>query len=618
MNNYKTYLFKESGNHLYRMKDEDTRNMWNNQSLVISSTHIKDFFDFYLQDLKITPKELMENSDSSRFIEIFYNIHYQRFEQRKEWINTFEETIVNNPIFFKEALKTCLTSHSTLLNNSYPDDIKNHYLEENKQLFEQLVKKGKEAGSFNHISQADLSTSYSLYKTILEQEGVFKSDFSFSKLIDSLKPVPNNRRSDENKFFQTYIVDVIEFLKDKPEKMQEILKDNIILKNFVTEILTVNDPANFELQSSFVSDLIKKEQQFRSIINEENKKPFYNNFRDLVPLYFNSLNHTEKQSLFNDHHYGFNNSKISENYGAKATHWLGLFMADDKSSPADFDTFDLVLTKQKEIGKKIEIEDMNEFCSRAQVAFIAKHIEYDTLQVQRGVGTKENEIIDYLHERLRDTSFTINPKNQYASDDIGNLEKVYKFIIEKDGESLSLIKDKINLNAERLIKELFAGDTYNKTKYVDLLAQTLNRFECPESLKVITEKGYAWDLEVNKKISGKKTTYIPQPFVFTLIEATSPQTFEWFLNSPQLEELANIKYKNKNIVEHLSTQPKFDNYLNILAENPLGFKKLVLENKKTLRKLSNSENENVKKTTVFIKMEDKLPAKEVKSKPLKI
>lgn len=618
MNNYKSYLLEESGNHFYRMKDEDSQSVWGNQSLTIKSTYIQDFFDFYLKELKLTPQELMEKSDSSRFIEVFYNPYYQKFEQRKEWIQIFEDVMIKNSKFFKEAIKTCLNSHGNLLGDNYPESIKALYLEENKELFERLVKKGNAGGAFKNISQEDLSTSYSLYKTILEQEGVFKSDFSFSKLIDSLKPVQNNRRTNENKFFQTYIVDVIEFLKDKPEKIQDILKDKSILQNFVTEILTVNDPANFELQSSFVSALIEKEQQIRVIINEENRKSFYTNFTSLVSVYFNSLSHTEEQKIFNDNGYGFNNSRLNENYGSKASNWFAVFIADEKDKPASFDIFDLVMKKQRDLCTDISIEEMNEFCSRFQVAFLAKHIQHDELQIQRGIATKENEIIDYLHKKLNETAFTINPQNQYALEDIGNLEKVYKFIVEKDGDSLPFIKDKINLNGERLIKELFAGDTYNKTKYVDLLTQTIKRFECPEVLKTITDKGYAWNLEVNKKFSGKKTTYVSQPFVFTLIEESSPQIFEWFLKSPQLEELVKIKYKNKNIVEHLSTQPKFDDYLNILAENPVGFKKLVLENKKTLRKLSNSENENVKKTTVFIKMEDNLPPKEVKAKPLKI
>ena len=105
MNNYKKYLLEESGNHLYKMKSKDTNSLWSNQSLTVNSVYISDFFEFYLKDLKITPKELMESSDSSKFIEIFYNVNYQKFEQRKEWIKIFENVIVNDSNFFNESLK---------------------------------------------------------------------------------------------------------------------------------------------------------------------------------------------------------------------------------------------------------------------------------------------------------------------------------------------------------------------------------------------------------------------------------------------------------------------------------------------------------------------------------
>lgn len=618
MNNYKKYLLEESGNHLYRMKSKDTDSLWSNQSLTVNSVYISDFFEFYLKDLKITPKELMESSDSSKFIEIFYNVNYQKFEQRKEWIKNFENVIINDNNFFNESLKTCLSSHGDVLSNNYPESVKSHYLEENKQIFESLVRKGKDAGAFIHVKQEDLSTSYSLYKSILEKEGIFKSQFSFSNLLDSLKK--NNIK--ENRFFQTYILDIIEFLENRPEKMQEISNNKDMLKNFVLQILTISDPSNYKNQSNFVSELVKINTHVREVINEEQKKIFYTNFPQLVSIYFNSLSHDENQNLFNDDNYRFNNSKLTDNYGFKATNWLAVLVSDAKNNPADFSIFDLVLKKQIEVGTNIPFEKINEFASRIQVAFLAKHIEHNEQKLQQGLAVKENEIINYLHEKMKDTAFIINPQNSYCSEDVANLQKVYKFIKEKDGASLNFIKEKIDLNAQCLLKVIFSDDSYyyDKTNYVSLLAQTIKSFDCPEVLKTMTTRSYPWELEINKKSSTKtgKAIFIPEPFAFTIIESTSPKTFEWFLQSPQLEELAKIKYKTKNIVEHLSKNSDFNEYLNILAENSQGFKKLVLENKKTLKKLSNSENENIKKTTVFIKMEDKLPPKETKYKPLKI
>lgn len=613
MKHYKEYLFKELSNHLYKMMNKDTESFFSNQGPKIESIYIQDFIEFYTEGLKLTPTEILKamEDDVRHLSEVLYSPYFQKFEQRMNWVKIFEEDLVKNPKFFAEALKICLSLHSNLLIKNYDDKMKDVYIKENKEIFESIVRIGKENGSFKNISQNSLRTSYVLYKNILEQEGIFNSEFSFLNLKNSFI------KNDKN-FFNTYMIDSIDFIESNPEKITDIYDSVEASKKFVEELLSVKDPVIFERQSNFIFNLIKNDHKFRELVSKDGKRAICENHQDFIIPYFDSLNDLELHNIFYNHKNYINNLTLTEVYGSKAQNWISTLLEESKKAPINFEIIDCILSKML-FQNPQATEEVEFYSCRVKLYFLKIHIQDNNFKVKQGLPTKEKEIINYLEKNINSIKFDI--KNRRINEDINNFKEIYNFVKEKNIKLLPILNESVYLSAKEIIKEIFSeGNQFNKSDNIELLSQIIKDFECPEVLQYVIESNQKWDKEITIRIKNdkRKDNYIDKPFVFALIDSSSIKTFEWLLNSSQLEVLADIKYKNKGIIEHLCLKNNFEEYLNVLVESPQGFKKLVLENKKTLKKLSTSKNENIKTKTMFVKMEDNLKIKEVKNKTLKI
>ena len=227
-NQYLAYLKTELGSHLYRMVDKDRSNNYyaNQEKQSIKSVEIDGFFDFYLNTLKFTPKELVESlgGRESSLVEILYSTHYQKFEQRKSWINNFQEEIKNNTenLFFL-SFQECIKNH---VNNYDTNEIKDYYIKENFSLFKDLVNIGKEKCYFNNKNESYFHTLNKLYKDHLEQENVFSPQFNFTQLKQELTNHQPKNGDELKKYIHTYISDISEIFQSKSYVIEELAEKN--------------------------------------------------------------------------------------------------------------------------------------------------------------------------------------------------------------------------------------------------------------------------------------------------------------------------------------------------------------------------------------------------------
>ena len=615
MNTYKEYLLEQLPNHLWTMKEKDSRDNRDPLLLKIKSRYIDDFFNYYLFEVNITPKELASafKKDTRSLAEILYNPWFQEYEQRSIWIKLFEKEIAQNEDLFNSCLKQCLNMHSNLLENN-PTEKKKLEIEENFESFKHLVDIGKEAGRFKHISNESLQTSYSLYKNHLEAQGLFNSDFSFGKLLTSLEV--KNKNDEKNLYFQTYMKDIIDFLYLNSEKITEILKNDKVCKNFVTQILTVYDSANIQIQTEFIKNKLIENKEFRILVNINEKALFYKNFPQLIEKYFDILLPSETDILYSVELNNYYPSEFNSPFGTKITEWFStiLHKKDNEKKVVNLDVLDILIKKINSYG----INGVKEYSGRAKINAINNNIKY-TSEV-------DSKIINYIETNMESLFFqfysipkdkNLSKKVNYRDEDIIKLGNIYKFITEKYPSLSRSFTALANTYTKEIVAELFQSDSSQKSRF-KMIMEVINQFKNPEILSEVINNNNKWSEVFSvEKIQNNKTKYIDLPLAFAVIEGSPSETFEWFLNSPQLEELADIKHKGKNIIEYLSETPKFNNILNILSENSVAFKALVLDNKKVFKKLSNHTDERIKKTTAFLNIEEKIAPKKEDSIKIK-
>ena len=133
---------------------------------------------------------------------------------------------------------------------------------------------------------------------------------------------------------------------------------------------------------------------------------------------------------------------------------------------------------------------------------------------------------------------------------------------------------------------------------------------------------------IPKSIGKNDKTYHDYPVFFELIKITNePKIIEFFFNNENIEKCSNIKFKHKNIIQWFcdsnnltkETVTIIEKILNTLIVNSDSFQKLVLNDKKTLKLISELKSTSIDKMIDVALLEQKLPQKiEIKNKSMKI
>jgi len=604
MNKYKKYILDRLSSDLSQMESNDDSD--NYRTNTKNAEHIEGLFDFYLNEVKLSASDLANYLNNHQFLtNLLYSIYKDKYPQRENWRVLFQPALEENVTFFKDCFKECLRNHGLVINAPEGEE-KEKLLEKNLKVFQDLIEIGKRSDHFGVLSQEDLSTSYSVYQNILQKENIFKSNFEFNDFKNSLK---------HNKpYFHSFVPQAIEYFKKYPAQVETITDKS--LETFVSQIMTVKDPIYKEAQTDYLKLLIETSQPVRKLINSSYKIQMIENFQSLIPLYFEKLLPSETQGMLDYLGYQFPHVDIHDGSGLMS--WISTALNPYKNGEIngkvfkEFSTIDAFTHKLE--SNFLNSKEIQGLTARVRVYLMANNIELAKTPEQ------EQQILEYINQNIHKFDVEFSSENAKTYKDVVPFSKIWNFLEKHNSPQLDVLKNNFENHCETIAGSLKSNNYYGKRlETIDHLLRHVNNDKIAH---IISEK-YDWSDNFNvqvdvKTTKGSKTKNIEMPLLFALLSKHNVLLFSNIIKEPILSKIADVKYKNQNIVQYLSTTPKAKEYLNILSEDSNAFKKLVIDNKKTLKALSEHSDDSIQKKTIFTKMDTVLEDKSTEVKKKKI
>lgn len=604
-------------NHLYNVANQEERNLHDKQGLDVSSVIVDDFFKFYLDNLKISPEELILSiKDNSNFSDIFCSYNFQKIKEQSSWIDKFMPAIEKNTNgIFDSLFSYCLERHSHYLGYEKAEDkIHQYCLEKNTNFFKKLVEIGKNNDYFVGKNQEFFFTPHTKYKELLIEEKIIGNSFEFSQLIEALQSTKKNELSN---FLNNYSKEIVNCLCED-ENNFHILCSKGLLESFVSSFLSLKNGDSFIYQTKFIENF-SSQIEFREIFEKQSsiQKLIVKDFPETLFSIIDNLSIEEKTRVFNNT--GYDYYRISRGYNNSL---LGLYInhviSFDKEQ-INLELTDKILKEFKKFNTSIdENGNKNEKTKHSYIGLIAlvclsKKVEMNQYATEETLDFK-NKYYSFFKDSL---------KEYYDNAEIfvKSLKNVLNFLEQNDQKSYEDLNSNIMSWGKSEIEKVY--DIYQKeynyqTRFKNII-YFMKNLNCVEFLDVIEEKNLDFHKEFTveeKKDKKRVYRYLTLPFI--LIEEKPEIFLPWFLKKNNISKLAEARISKKNIVEYFLDTPQKNKVFEVLKNDLFAFRLLALENKKTYKKILLSNDADIIKLLSFEKMNDILQNKEDPKKKNKI
>jgi len=664
-NAYVNYLVSELSSHLYRMADKERQSYYDVMhsmtapGLLVNykSTHIKDFFDFYIKELEFTPQDFVNSlNDDKRLMEVLYSQYYSFLSDRAEIQEIFESVIRQNPKLFLLALNQCLDTH----HNTYEHAEKNPdnketlaQIERGTNEFKNLLEIGEYENMFRKIPRDALYTKNSLYKNLIQEKGLLEDEaFDENKLInlfDEVSMQHRNRNFEKvSEYCMFYIKDIVEKF-DSPStfnawaathinnkvnadgKTIELMGD----KEFFSLITREVNGESKDYQSQFIDRWIENPILRNGLTTGYSSDlSFLKAHPHKITTFLSKLSDEDKLSLlergrnefdFNRGHYGFVEfiNKIplenaSPIYHAEIIEKLVDFRKSRQNSDdvmTDNAFFSVVVNHL--VAKSLKIISSSslpdEEKSKAKMDVLNVYVNNSDIMISL-IHNATNSISKNIHnlennlKELRLNKKDMNLSSNFFDDleSLATMKLEYYFDKQRDPNSHNRMKNLIE-GISNSIKVVSALGIYSALDNLDLVGIKID--------KEITVSG-------SKGTRRTKTLY-DYPAIFEIVENTGDRgILSWAFQENHIVKLKEeALYKNKNIVEYFAamaedyrgSKPTIEKMFEIMMENKPVFKELVLSKKKTMKAVQELNNEFINLSLTVADLDNSL----FKNEPVK-
>ncbi len=661
-NSYFNYLLDEIHSHFYRMKDKDGSGYHNSlQNLNLGQIykpydfpHTTDFFNFYLNIMELTPKEIVQSFSNKRMEEslweLIYDGNYSFFSNRKELHEIFKEYISTNFSSYSRCLSLCLKNHlsneqssqKTIANFPQFETIYGNQKDMNAFLFNDLIKIGFSNGFIKQIDKEIFHTKNDSYKKIIEELGLLKNEqFSkeqFSKLIvESFKVRTNyynkEKLLDKLKDYQLhYVSDIFQLVKtyndyqnfaqnnlSEPIREGEIEGPHyIVIKplQFMQTFISEQNKTSRPLQSEFIKNWFGSIDVRKQIIEDKyNLEVNIKNFPEHLLTLLKETTEKEYKEIFANTNFSHLNF-TKNSYQGTHIHNIANMATTLDIPPQDFKDIINVLIKTPE-------GDTPQIFKSALLNFLAFSF-LNRLEKSKSnpedITQNKLEILKIAYNNKDIIFKSIDKDNEeFLIGQIGYIKKVHDELhFNKKALNISSQElEKIDSNLESTIKNYLLDSLKNKDNYY-YRHHSKNYVEC---FKVMVEElGSTKSLDkeffnlsflkpkLNKKGLENGQLY-DFPVIFELVQkSTTPTILSFVFQKEHLPELLNTFHHKKNLLEYtLDTTPhQILPILNVIKDDSELFKILILDNKKILRQIKTIENEEVQTLLQMMDLNQKI------------
>jgi hypothetical protein len=609
-NPYKEYFLKEHvSDQLYKTRDLDRQHLNSvHESFSSDFIYFNGFVDFCVSDLRLNNEEIVKYSNNhlDYLSEALYGYTYQSNSRRNEMINFFTPVLEKDITFFQSCLKVCLSEH--LKNKTYSkhfsEKYNNHFLEENKKIFIDLIKIGQTSQHFNKISPNVFHTLNKEYQLYMEKEEVFNSLYKIEDLISALK---NSEMI--KKYVSTYIEQIIESLSNNSEDLQKITQGENNTHCLINCLYGNKFEVDSEQYNRFLIDLTKNDE-VKKLIKAYTSNQLIENYSELVIPILEGFNEEEKVDFFTQHYINYSNYDIEK----KAGGWLNKI--SKKEQPVSNELWDYFYDNITKYSKELNGEDN---IHKFKEVFSLLLLDYCTNKNIKITPQVNDLVSKYMPILISGFSLNSNKNEQYLE----NLNVLKEFI---NPELFKKWNSKIVVKAKDELYQVFKNHneksnyaTYsskliaNLPKFLELSenyeilevlnADTLNplwkQIELTSETRVITAFS-------NKK-KHKVTHKYNYPLSFYLIEKTDGKALDWFLKDENVSNFEQVRCDKKTFMGEFGKQPGFNQLIHKIIEYPEAFKTMVLKNKISLNHMKKIDDPIIQNALSYYQMDKKLP-----------
>ena len=655
-NKYILSLEKELKSHLHSSIDNDRSEILNKNLEYGPYQNTLDIFNTFINVFQYKPEDIIsilyQHNERSYFSDLFEHYHYLNSSKR-EIFEIFKPVLNSNNIFFKDLFLR-FKSHREIEHLSETQN--SIIINENFELFKELVQIGKDNNYFNQYNEDDFYFTYKPYLNYLIDENVFKNNFDIEKLYDYLDNIKNKKsiknyhnKSQDNNFIHTYLNDIIQSYKNNPEFIQTIIDRNLeevfIEQLFLTSYKKSDidiTPENEQKLNSLVLGLLNN-SIYRNII--------FKNTTELMAIllltdysiafkeYLENIPNKDKYDIFSLTKYvskyddnTLNIEFLSNSY-YKTNDILNIFHVISKwnerfnNHKLNEELLNLFVDEVLERNSFTheQKENANLYVSSwllklydkcNNISLIKQNSFYS--QTKKEILNKDENKTLKKYSHLLTHFFKIDDKNNVVKSQL--IQDIISYIPEIFGDNLENFKKKINTNIQTAIyhqvyehytqKNIQSYSSILKKNDIQNISQLLTIFKDIPILDILDTdiekplwKECILDFPIivhTKNIKGTKSldkTIYDFPFAFSMIHASKGNNFEFFINSEsRVDNLASIKFKGKGLISALNSTQFSHKYLasliTKLSDYPYAFKKIVLSNKAAVKIINELSAEN--------------------------
>jgi hypothetical protein len=652
-NTYIDSLIKELNTHLWQAYENERENYHSitaklintGQAVNYKSVYLKDFFEFYIQELEFTPGQFISAlQNENKLIEVLFSNYTSFIEDRNEFHNVFMPTIKKDIRLFTKCLKYCLDTHHSFYQNELDEEL-SAQIERNTNDFKKLLEIGQEENLFHNIPVNVLYTKNSQYTRLMQEKNILtKEGFSEKKLIELFNDFKQDtKRQSTTKIFEYcmfYIKDIVEKFgsseafnswasihinnqlnKDGKETivMQDVQFFDLITQKFNQE----SQPYQDKLIEQWTDNFSFRE---KLSLTNSNKFNFLKNHPHKIVDYLDKLTDSEKLSLINK---GINdcNFESSNNDFRGFILRMPLHLAPPLHQS---EIIEKIIDFRKLIHNSEDVMTDNAFFSSALNFLVNKSLksirefsDEENTQAKIKILNVYAQNSDIIVGLIHNSENAIDSNVKSLETNLNEL-RLYKRELNLSPQFFDDLNSTANNKLETYyLKQSDNSEYYYMTNLVlglrncALVASALGNYSILDKINIL-------DIKINKQIRDPQTkknkTLYDYPAIFDILERNEDKgLIDWVLQEKHLPLLKEtVTYKNKNIVEYFSIYEKIHHYgkfpiveklFEAMLDNRDMFKELVLSSKKTMKVVKELQSDFVQKSLEVGTLESVLKAK---------
>ena len=563
--------------------DDDLKEANNNFPNTTNAKLVKEFLDVFINKDVVTVSNLLQLNNMNDFL---FSNEFAVISDRINFLSLFESVLREDFNQWQKGLNICLQHNKDYFDNL---NYNNNFVENNKKIFEFMVKIGIESNWFEKMDLSKLVTKNLDYKNILIKKKLLTNQFFDENLIKSYFKKTNAYDVQYiSNYVSQFMPNLINVFSDYEKAKKWLLNEGISSATDVSDVainsvfcllLRNTNSENYFYQENLIKSWLKDDFVFKTVFTQEYTNILGDVFKNFPKLLLSALE--EKENDLKDLDFSVTCIKNSINIIQKLNipetdlyQLCNIYFKLNEKLPNNYysnniSNFDIIA----EFYKKSKTNDTKEKI----LSLLSKNEDYIL------------EILDQieLDKLISSYSFLKKEQNHYPNLKLNSIFMAWDKKIEN--------RLKIQYNVENVFYET----NFNK------LITIISSLEIYDTLNNIN-----LDKTINIKIKPNHYKY-DLPILFYLVQKSDdPKIISWVFNKENVNKLKTLKYNNKNIISYCLLNNLDKKLFNELVQNVNAMKTLVLENKNNLKKLKEKNNSELNTLFFHEKLNDKLNTKE--------